>query len=174
MCEPSSSHDPYFAFEMKFLAITFFVTLLQATAHAGGDANASAQVENAIHRHITRLRAIEYREARRVTTVNGTTVAIYTAEGACEGFDLQATPGTCSNNWVRYMIAISGNRTTLPLEVGGKGDLSDTKTTISEGVIEISGLSFSPGDSLCCPSVPKTKKYQITPSGLSQIVRPER
>ena len=76
------------------------------------------------------------------------------------------------NNWIRYMVALSGGRTTRPLEVGGKGDLSDTSTIISEGVIEVTGLSFGPGDSMCCPSVPKTKEFRISPSGLSQIVRP--
>lgn len=157
---------------MKLLALTSLVVLLPVGAHADGGPTTPVQVENAIRHHIASLRAVEYPEARRVTAVEGTTVAIYTAEGACAGFSLRAKPGTCSNNWVRYMVALSGGRTTRPLEVGGKGDLSDTSTTISEGVIEVTGLSFGPGDSMCCPSVQKTKEFRISPSGLSQIVRP--
>lgn len=153
---------------MKLLALTSLVVLLPVGAHADGGPTTPVQVENAIRHHIASLRAVEYPEARKVTAVEGTTVAIYTAEGACAGFSLRAKPGTCSNNWVRYMVALSGGRTTRPLEVGGKGDLSDTSTTISEGVIEVTGLSFGLETQCAAPQCQKRKSFGFLRQGLAR------
>ena len=67
------------------------------------------------------------------------------------------------------MVALSGQRITPPVEVGGKDGLTDTDIKISDGIIEVSGLSVGPNDAMCCPSVPETKKFKISPSGLSEV-----
>ena len=89
---------------MKLLAAIFPLLLLPLDALAGSCPAAPVQIENAIRQHITRLGATEYCDARRVKTENGITVAIYTAEGVCAGQNSHDEPGTCSNNWVRYII----------------------------------------------------------------------
>jgi hypothetical protein len=154
---------------MKLLAVIFPLLVLSCDALAGGCPAAPAQIEKVIRQHIVTLRATEYCEARRVKTENGITVAIYTAEGACTAINPRAKPGTCSNNWVRYMVALSGQRITPPVKVGGKGGLSDTGVKISDGLIEVIGLTVGPADSMCCPSVPETKIFKISPSGLSEV-----
>ena len=60
---------------MKLLALTSLVVLLPVGAHADGGPTTPVQVENAIRHHIASLRAVEYPEARKVTAVEGTTVA---------------------------------------------------------------------------------------------------
>jgi hypothetical protein len=105
---------------MKLLTAIFPLLFLPLDALAGRCPAAPVQIENAIRQHITRLGATEYCDARRVKTENGITLAIYTAEGACAGQNSHDEPGTCSNNWVRYMVALSGPRVTPPVEVGGK------------------------------------------------------
>ena len=147
----------------------FLLLLIPSVALAGSCPAAPEQIKKAIRQHIVRLRATEYCDARKVKTEHGITVAIYTAEGACAAQNLRAEPGTCSNNWVRYMVVLSGQRITLPVAVGGKSGFSDMRVEISRGIIDVSGLSVGPNDSMCCPSVPTTKKFKISPSGLSEI-----
>ncbi|MEF2249504.1 hypothetical protein [Ralstonia solanacearum] len=155
---------------MKLLAaISFPLLVLPLDALAGSCPVVPAQITKAIRQHIITLQASEYCAGRTVKTENGITVAIYTAEGACAGENPRAKPGTCSNNWARYMVALSGRRITPPVEVGGKGDLADRDVKISDGTIEVSGLSIGPNDSMCCPSVPGKKTFKISPSGLSEI-----
>lgn len=154
---------------MKFLAAMFSLLVLPLGALAGSCPVAPTEIEKAIRQHITTQRATEYCGARTVKAEGDITVAIYTAEGACAALNPRAKPGTCSNNWVRYMVALSGQRVTPPVEVGGKGGLTDTSVKISEGTVEVSGLSLGPNDPMCCPSVPETKKFQVSPSGLSEV-----
>jgi hypothetical protein len=154
---------------MKLLTAIFPLLLLPLDALAGSCPAAPAKIEKAIRLHIVALRATEYCDARRVKAENGVTVAIYTAEGACATLNSRVAPGTCSNNWVRYMVTLSGQRVTPPVEVGGKSGLADTGVNIVDGIVEVSGLSVGPHDATCCPSVPKTKKFKISTSGLSEV-----
>ncbi|MEF9387163.1 hypothetical protein V4890_16290 [Ralstonia solanacearum species complex bacterium KE056] len=154
---------------MKLLTAMFPLLVLPLDALAGSCPATPAKIEKAIRQHIVTLRAAEYCDARTVKAEDGVTVAIYTAEGACATLDPRAKPGTCSNNWVRYMVALSGQRITPPIKVGGKGGLTATGIRISNGTVEVSGLSLGPQDSTCCPSVPETKKFRISPSGLSEV-----
>lgn len=154
---------------MKLRAAVFSLLLFPLGALAASCPVAPAPIEKAIHRHIDTLRATEYCDARRVKTEDGVTVAIYTAEGACAGVDPRGQPGTCSVNWVRYMVALAGRRVTPPVEVGGKGGLTDVGVEISDGIIEVKGLSVGPNDPLCCPTLPATKKFKLSPSGLTEV-----
>lgn len=154
---------------MKHCIAIFFLLVPPPSALAGSCPAAPVEIEKAIRQHIVTLRAVEYCAARTVKNEGGITVAIYTAEGACASLSSQAKPGTCSNNWVRYMIALSSQPVTAPVEVGGKGGLNDTGVKISEGIIEVNGLSPGPNDPLCCPSVPETKRFKLSPSGLGQV-----
>lgn len=154
---------------MKLLAATFFFLAFPLGALAGSCPPAPAEIEKAIRQHIATLRATEYCGARKVTAEGGITVAIYTAEGACAALNPRAKPGTCSNNWVRYMVALSGQRVMLPVEVGGKGRLAVTGVKISQDIVEVNGLSRGPNDAMCCPSVPQTKMFKVSSSGLSEV-----
>jgi hypothetical protein len=131
---------------MKLLAAIFPLLLLPLDALAGNCPAAPAQIDKAIQQHITRLGATEYCDARRVKTENGITVTIFTAEGACAAQNPRDEPGTCSNNWVRYMVALLGQRVTPPVEVGGKSGFSDTAVRISNGIIQVNGLSVGPNE----------------------------
>ncbi|HKA77224.1 MAG TPA: hypothetical protein VKD19_08965 [Pseudolabrys sp.] len=154
---------------MKLFAAMFFILVFPLGALAESCPAAPAAIEKAIRQHIATLRATEYCGARTVKAKGNITVAIYTVEGACAALNPRAKPGTCSNNWVRYIVALSGQRVTPPVEVGGKGGLTDTGVKISEGVVEVSGLSLGPSDPMCCPSVPQTKMFKISSSGLSEV-----
>lgn len=154
---------------MKRVAAAIPLLVLPLGALAGSCPVAPAQIEKAIGQHVAALRATEYCDARTVKTENGVTVAIYTAEGACAELNARAKPGTCSNNWVRYMVALSGRRVTPPVEIGGKGGFMDVGVTISDREIEVRGLSLGPNDPICCPTLPVTKKFEVSPSGLSEI-----
>jgi hypothetical protein len=154
---------------MRLLIAIVLLLVLPVDAMAGSPTAASAQIEKAIHKHIIKLRATEYRDARTVQAEDGIVVAMYTVEGTCAGLNPRAKPGTCSNNWVRYMVALSGHRITPPVVIGGKGGLSDTGVKISDGIIEVSGLSAGPNDAVCCPSVPETKSFKFSRSGLSEV-----
>ena len=154
---------------MKLLVAIVLLLVLPLDAIAGIRTATPAQIEKAIHQHVAKLRATEYRDARTVKAESGIVVAIYTVEGACAGLSLRAKPGTCSNNWVRYMVALSGHRVTPPVVVGGNGGFSDAGVKISDGLIEISGRSAGPNDAVCCPSVPETKRFKISASGLSEV-----
>lgn len=156
---------------MTRLVAVLLLLALSFDALAGGCPAAPAPIEKAIHRHIAMLRATEYCAARRVKTERGITVAIYTAEGACAALDLRLKPGSCSNDWARYMVALSGQRVTAPVEIGGKGGFTDTDVKISDGVVEVKGVSVGPHDPICCPSVQETKQYKVSPSRLS-VTRP--
>jgi hypothetical protein len=127
-----------------------------------------AHIEKAINNHIQKIRASEYCEARSIKSGDGITVVIYTAEGAC-GNNKKSPPGTCSNNWVRYMVGSIDGRIIGPVRVGGKGDLSDNEIKLKGNNIEIVGHTIGPKDALCCPSVPKTKKYEVSVNGLKEI-----
>ncbi len=157
---------------MKRLIAMLSLLVLSLDVLAGGCPAAPAKIEKAIQQHMITLRATEYCEARTVKTEHGITVAIYTAEGACAGQDPQAQPGTCSNNWVRYMVVRANQKITPPVEVGGKGGMTDTGVRISSGTIEVKGRSLGPKDSMCCPSVPETKTFKISPSGRVHQVLP--
>ena len=154
---------------MKFLVDLVLLLVLPLDAIAGIRTAVPAQIEQAIHQHVIKLRATEYRDARTVKAENGIVVAIYTVEGACAGLNLRAKPGTCSNNWVRYMVALSDHRVTPPVAVGGNGGFSDTAVKVSDGIVEISGRSAGPNDAVCCSSVPEIKRFKISASGLSEI-----
>ncbi len=154
---------------MKYFVAIFFFLMPPLIASAGSCPAAPVEIEKAIRQHIVTLRAVEHCAARTVKDEGGITVAIYTAEGACANLSSKAKSGTCSNNWVRYMVALSGRQVTAPVEVGRKGGLSDTSVKVSGRVIDVNGLSLGPNDSMCCPSVPETKRFKLSPSGLSQV-----
>lgn len=154
---------------MKYLTALFSLLVFPLSVLAGSCPAAPVEIEKAIRQHLTTLRAAEYCGARTVKAEGGLIVAIYTAEGACAALNPRAKPGTCSNNWVRYMVALSGQRVTPPVEIGGKGGLTDTGVKVSDGMVEVTGLSFGPNDSTCCPSVPETKRFKVSPSGLSEV-----
>ena len=126
-------------------------------------------LENAVIQHIQTIRASEYCEARSVQSNKTLSVVIYTAEGEC-GSNSKEEPGTCSVNWVRYMVGEYNGKIIGPVSIGGKGNLSDTQVKISGGVVEISGLTIGANDALCCPSVSASKKYRVAENGFQEIL----
>ncbi|QYD72954.1 hypothetical protein KZJ38_25070 [Paraburkholderia edwinii] len=131
---------------MRLLVAIVVLLMIPLDAIAGTRTAAPAEIEKAIRQHVIKLQATEYRDARTVIAQNGIVVVIYTIEGACAGINPRAKPGTCSNNWVRYMVALSNHRITPPAAIGGNGGLSDTGVKISDGIIEVSGISAGPND----------------------------
>ncbi|TRW89492.1 hypothetical protein [Candidatus Methylobacter oryzae] len=154
---------------MKILGAILFLLTLSFAVAAEECPSTPPKIDKAIRRHVSKLRAAEYCEARTVKAEGGITVAIYTAEGACAGFNARSKPGTCSNNWSRYMVVLAGQCVTPPIEVGSKGDLSDTGVEISEGIIKITGLVVGPNDAMCCPSVPEARRFKFSQARLSRI-----
>jgi hypothetical protein len=155
---------------MKFITmLLFFLLPFPLTAGNGDCPSTPDGIKKAIESHIRKIRADEYCNARTVKTEGSITIAVYTAEGSCEGFSKKAKAGTCSNDWVRYMIGSINDKIIGPLIVGGKGDLTDDKLIILENTIELSGLSIGPNDSMCCPSKPKTKIFKFSQGGFSEI-----
>jgi len=128
----------------------------------------AAHIEKAINGHIQKIRAIEYCEARSIRSEDEIIVALYTAEGECRN-NKKSPPGTCSNNWSRYMIGSIKGRIIGPVKIGGKGDLSDNAIRLKGNNVEIDGLTIGPKDALCCPSIPKKKKFLISVNGFKEI-----
>jgi len=153
--------------EIRALALALVLPSLGAIA--GECAPVPENLEKAIHSYIAKLKAFEDCSARRIQTSDAITVVIYTAEGACADFPARAKPGTCSNNWTRYMMGFVNHRVLPPLEVGGKGGFTDTAIKIAHGIVEVSGLTLGPNDALCCPSVPETKRFDFSQGGFSEI-----
>ena len=151
------------------LLVTLLAVAVPRIAFAADCPAAPAALVDSIQSHIHALEAAEDCDARRVKEENGLAVVIYTAEGACAQTDPGATPGSCSNNWVRYMVAMSGSRITSPVQVGGKGGLTDMSIRFRNGTIEVVGLSVGPSDAMCCPSVHETKRFRIVGSSLREL-----
>jgi len=153
---------------MRIIATIFALLLFSFHAAAEECPPTPEGVKRAIENHIKKLRADEYCKARTVKTEGNVTIAIYTAEGACEGFSKKAKAGTCSSNWVRYMVGSINGKVIGPIKVGGKGDLTDSGMNITDSTVELTGLTLGPSDPLCCPSVPKTKNFKFSQSGFSE------
>ena len=156
-----------FSAQLTFALLVGFV--IPFSALAGQCPATPGQIEKSIHHHIDSLRASEYCRARSVKVEHGVAVAIYTAEGACAGIDPNAGPGTCSNDWVRYMVVRSGGRLTQPIAIGGKGFFTGTSIEIRQDTIEVHGLSWGPNDAMCCPQTPQTKKFAFDHSRLHEV-----
>jgi hypothetical protein len=154
---------------MKISVITLFLLLLFHGAVAEECPPTPDNVKKAIENHIRKIRAYEYCKARAVKTEGNITIAVYTAEGACEGFSKKAKAGTCSNNWERHMIGSINGKIIGSISVGGKGDLSDNEIKISNDTAELIGLTIGPNDPMCCPSVPQTKKFNFSQGRFSEI-----
>lgn len=123
----------------------------------------------AISYHIASIRADEYCEARHLTGNARITIVIYTAEGACGG-DVADEPGSCSVNWVRYMLGFYKGKILGPIAIGGKGSLTDNSIEVSENAVEIKGLVPGKNDPLCCPSVQASKFYSFSENGFKEIL----
>lgn len=167
--KPMPNYSVNWLLAMKPFVAIFSLLVFPLGAQAGSCPAVPVEIEKAIRHHMATLRATEYCGARTVKAEGGITVAIYSAEGACAALNSRAKPGTCLNNWVRYMVALSGERVTPPVEIGGRGSLTDTGIKISGGIVEVNGLSLGPNDALCCPSVPQTKMFKVSSSGLSEV-----
>ena len=138
--------------------------LLAATAfgvNAKGCSLVPASLKKTMLQHIARIRADEYCAARTFKADRELSVLIYTAEGACDD-DKSQKPGTCSTNWVRYMVGEYKGRPVGPVAVGGKGGLQDKQVTLSNGVVKISGLTVGSFDPLCCPTVQAAKTFRVS------------
>ena len=153
---------------MRKIAILLAALIISQNILAGECPPTPPNIDKAINSHIQKIRASEYCPARSIKSENGIAIAVYTAEGAC-GDDKETAPGACSNNWVRYMIGSIRGTIIGPIEVGGKGDLSDREIRIEGNIGELVGLTIGPDDALCCPSVPKTKKYEFSKNGFKKI-----
>ncbi|MEO6973241.1 MAG: hypothetical protein ABI135_07485 [Rhodoferax sp.] len=143
-------------------ALLFFLLALAAFgANAKDCAAVPAPLKQAMIQHISSIRADEYCAARTFKTDGEISVLIYTAEGACYK-DTSQKPGTCSTNWVRYMVGEYKDRPVEPVVVGGNGGLEDRQVTISHGVIKINGFTVGSSDPLCCPTVPAVKTFKVS------------
>jgi hypothetical protein len=151
---------------MKIISLIILLITISNNGWAEDCPTLPIEIQNAIEQHISNLKAFEYCNARKLKSEKGITIAIYTAEGACVDLDPQAAPGTCSNKWVRYIVSLKDKKVSQPIEVGEKGGFSDQNIKISSKTIELRGLSNGKNDPLCCPSIPTTKKFKITQSGL--------
>jgi len=166
----SAPADLFVGDYMKMIRISILLAalLISQNISAGECPPTPENIDKAINSHIRKIRASEYCPARSIKSENGTVIVVYTAEGEC-GEDKESTPGTCSNNWVRYMVGSISGRIIGPIKVGGKGDLSDSEIKIEGNIVEIAGLTIGPNDAMCCPSVPKTKKYEFSKNGFKEI-----
>ena len=145
---------------MRVVMIALMV-LLAFTANAEECPSIPSALQQAMTRHVTKIRAEEYCPGRVLKSNGELSVLIYTAEGAC-GDDTTQEPGTCSVTWVRYMVGLYKGKIVAPIIVGGKGDLCDKKVSISKGIVTVSGLEVGPSDAFCCPSVPAKKMFKVS------------
>jgi tRNA U34 2-thiouridine synthase MnmA/TrmU len=128
----------------------------------------SQALEQAVTQHIHEIRASEYCKARLIQSNQSISIVIYTAEGQCNSSTVQPA-GSCSNNWVRYMAGVSKGSILAPVLVGGKGNFTDQKITITGNNVTISGVTLGEHDGLCCPTVPQTKSYKVTKNGFVEF-----
>jgi len=143
-------------------ALIFFLLAAAAFGASAKDCSpVPAALKNAMLQHISSIRADEYCAARTFKADSELSVLIYTAEGACDK-DRSQKRGTCSTNWVRYMVGEYKGKPIEPVVVGGKGGLEDRRVTLSKGVIKISGLTVGNSDPLCCPTVPAVETFKVS------------
>jgi hypothetical protein len=70
---------------MKIFTTFLFLVLLSLNAAAKECPPTPDTIKKAINNHILQIRADEYCKARAVKTEGNITMAVYTAEGACDG-----------------------------------------------------------------------------------------
>lgn len=131
------------------------------TAKADNCPLVSPLLQKAMLQHIAHIRADEYCPARSVKSEGNLSVLIYTAEGACNGNRAQQ-PGTCSNDWVRYMVGENKGRLLAPVIVGGKGRFEDDTISLAKGLIKISGLAAGKSDASCCPGTSAVRTFRVS------------
>ena len=160
--EIASQRAPFTFRNMNFRVVLFLVAIHCCNAFAQDCPETPFQIAKAIQLNVAHLRAAEYCRARVLATEGSITAVVYTAEGACQGFNSSEVSGTCTNQWDRYLVALVEGHVTPPVKVGGKGGLLDQKMSLSNGVVEITGLTIGPNDPMCCPTVPLTKRFKIS------------
>lgn len=138
------------------------------SANAASCPAAPASLKNIMVQHIVEIRANEYCEARVFKASEGLSILIYTAEGAC-GKEKIETPGTCSTNWVIYMVGEHQDVPIGPVVVGGKGFYEEKQVSIFNGVVKITGLTYGRSDPLCCPTIPAVKFFKVSDGRFVQV-----
>lgn len=151
---------------LRLLVASIFFISLQA---AGDNCPELPQsIETAIFKHINKIRAYEYCDARLIESSHNRTIVIYTAEGECNE-STEQPPGSCSNNWARYMIGEYSGRLIAPVLIGGKGNFTDHEIMSTGNEIKISGVTVGSEDGLCCPTVPQTKAFRVADNGFEEF-----
>jgi hypothetical protein len=127
----------------------------------------SGEAEFIISEHIKKIKGGESCKYRNTYQDNGIEFVVYTVSGPC--FKVEAPHGSCGNKYFSYLTGIVGGSIYYPTVVGAKGDFHIHGITYNNGAITLEGLSYSKKDSMCCPTISSTRKYEISSSKLVKI-----